>query len=480
MDFGLSLLNKLVRLKQMRFDKSKIQNPKSKIQMRYIPNSPEERDEMLKVVGLGTADELFRSIPADVQLNRQLKITEPLAEPEVIGAMENFASKNAAARKTSFLGAGVYSHYSPTVVDHLIQRSEFFTSYTPYQPEVSQGTLQYIFEFQTLICQLTGMEVANASMYDGSTAMAEAFLMAQRVTRRDKVVIAQTVHPEYLEVAKTYTQHGDLTIETVHFDQKQGRILTDELSKLDDKTAALVVQSPNFFGCIEDLQALADKAHHVGALFIVVVTEAISFGLLKSPGECGADIVVGEGQSFGIPMSFGGPHLGLFATREKYVRNMPGRLAGIAYDKNGNRGFVLTLATREQHIRREKATSNICTNQGLIALAATVYMETMGKKGLQEVAMQNAQKAAYAAKRISELENFSLPFSAPRFNEFVVRAPKNASEMLEDLHASKDVIGGLALSRYYSENPNDFLVCVTETNTKAQIDNLVESLQSVV
>ena len=279
--------------------------------MRYIPNSPEEREEMLEIVGLKSADELFRSIPADVLLNRKLNVTEPLAEPEVIGAMENFATKNTAATKPSFLGAGVYSHYSPTIVDHLIQRSEFFTSYTPYQPEISQGTLQYIFEFQTLVCQLTGMDVANASMYDGSTAMAEAFLMAQRVTRKDKVVIAQTVHPEYLQVAKTYTQHGDLTVETVHFDQETGRVLEEELNKLDDKTAAFVVQSPNFFGCVEDLQKLADKAHSVGALFIVVVTEAISFGLLKSPGACGADIVVAEGQSFGIPMSFGGPHLGL-------------------------------------------------------------------------------------------------------------------------------------------------------------------------
>ncbi len=432
---------------------------------------------MLEIVGLKSADELFRSIPADVQLGRALKITEPLAEIEVIGAMEEMAAKNTAARKTSFLGAGVYSHYSPTVVDHLIQRSEFFTSYTPYQPEISQGTLQYIFEFQTLIAQLTGMDVANASMYDGSTSMAEAFLMAQRVTRRKKVVIAETVHPEYLEVARTYTQHGDLTIETVAFDKDSGRI--HDLDKLDDQTAALVIQSPNFFGCVEDLTDLADKAHAVGALLIVVVTEAISFGLLKSPGACGADIVVGEGQSFGIPMSFGGPHVGLFACSEKYVRNMPGRLAGIAYDKNGNRGFVLTLATREQHIRREKATSNICTNQGLIALAATIYMETMGKKGLQEVATQNAQKAAYAKKRIAEIEGFSIPFSSPTFNEFVVRAPKSAEEILENLRTKKEIIGGLALSKYYAENPNDFLVCVTETNTKAQIDSLVEGLNAL-
>lgn len=445
--------------------------------MRYIPNSPEEREEMLEIVGLKSADELFRSIPSDVQLNRALNVTEPLAEPEVIAAMESMADKNTASKKPSFLGAGVYSHYSPTIVDHLLQRSEFFTSYTPYQPEISQGTLQYIFEFQTLIAQLTGMDVANASMYDGSTATAEAVLMAQRVTRRDKVLIAESVHPEYIEVTKTYTQHGDTAIETVAFDKESGRI--SDLSKLDDKTACVVVQSPNFFGCVEDLQSLADKVHAVGALLIVVVTEAISFGLLKTPGECGADIVVGEGQSFGIPMSFGGPHLGLFACKEKYVRNMPGRLAGIAYDKNGNRGFVLTLATREQHIRREKATSNICTNQGLIALAATIYMEAMGKKGLQEVAAQNAQKATYAKKKIAELDGFEIAFSAPTFNEFVVRAPKNAAEILEKLRNENGIIGGLALSKYYAKSENDFLVCVTETNTKAQIDGLVEGLKNL-
>lgn len=445
--------------------------------MRYIPNSPEERQEMLEKIGLSSADELFRSIPSDVLLKRKLKVTEPLAENEVIGKMETFANKNIASRRTSFLGGGVYSHFSPTIVDHLIQRSEFFTSYTPYQPEVTQGTLQYIFEFQTLVCQLTGMDVANASMYDGSTSMAEAFLMAQRVTRRDKVLVAETVHPEYLQVAKTYTQHGDLNLGTIGFDEKSGRVLVEDLTKLDKETAAIVVQSPNFFGCIEDLQAIADKANEVGALFIVVVTEAISFGLLKPPGQCGADIVVAEGQSFGIPMSFGGPHVGLFACRQKYVRQMPGRLAGVAYDKNGNRGFVLTLATREQHIRRDKATSNICTNQGLIALAATIYMETMGRKGLQEVALQNAQKTAYAARQIAEIEGFSLTFDSPNFNEFVVTASNSAEEILKDLRNNEDILGGIALSKYYSDRPNDFLVCVTETNTKEQIDSLVDALR---
>ena len=428
---------------------------------------------MLAVVGLKNAEELFSSIPKEVQLGRALNVTDPLAESEVIAAMETMAAKNTATTKPSFLGAGVYSHFSPTVVDHLVQRSEFFTSYTPYQPEIAQGTLQYIFEFQTLVCQLTGMEVANASMYDGSTAMAEAYLMAQRVTRREKIVVAKSVHPEYREVATTYDQHGDSEIVEIGFDETTGRV--NGLEALDDKTAALVVQSPNFFGCIEDLNALADAAHAVGALFIVVVTEAISFGLLKTPGECGADIVVGEGQSWGVPMSFGGPHVGFFATQDKFVRQMPGRLCGVAYDKNGNRGFVLTLSTREQHIRREKATSNICTNQGLIALAATIYMETMGKKGLQEVAMQNAQKAAYAAKQIAGLTGYSLPFASPTFNEFVVRGPRPASEILESVRG-KGIIGGFALSKYYDGHDNDFLVCVTETNSREQIDALVSAL----
>ena len=445
--------------------------------MRYIPNSPEERAEMLDSIGLSNAAELFRSIPADVQLGRKLKITDPLAEPEVIAAMEAMGARNTASVKPSFLGAGVYQHYSPTIVDHLIQRSEFFTSYTPYQPEISQGTLQYIFEFQTLVCQLTGMEVANASMYDGSTSMAEAYLMAQRVTRRDKIVVAQSVHPEYREVARTYTMHGDTEIIEIGFDEETGRVTG--LEALDNKTAALVVQSPNFFGCVEDLQALADAAHAVGALFVVVVTEAISFGLLRTPGACGADIVVGEGQSWGVPMSFGGPHVGLFATQEKFVRQMPGRLCGVAYDKNGNRGFVLTLSTREQHIRREKATSNICTNQGLIALAATIYMETMGKKGLQEVAVQNAQKAAYAKQRIGEIEDFSITFSAPTFNEFAVRSRKPAVEILDKIRTVNGIIGGLALSKYYPERENEFLVCVTETIPGKVIDELVAALAAV-
>ena len=432
---------------------------------------------MLHQVGLNSAEELFDSIPQDLRLTGNLNTTPALSEIELLDGFERLAARNPGARRTSFLGAGAYQHYIPTIVDHIISRSEFFTAYTPYQPEIAQGTLQAIFEFQTLVCQLTGMEVANASMYDGSTALAEAVLMAERVTRRSKVIACGAIHPEYLEVITTYVQHAGIELLHAPADQETGQT-SGASDSLDDKTAALVVQSPNFFGCIEDVAALAEKAHAVGALLIVTVTEAMSLGLLRSPGACGADIVVAEGQSFGVPLSFGGPYVGLFATREKYARQIPGRLVGEAYDKEGRRGFVLTLATREQHIRREKATSNICTNEGLIALATTVYLETMGRRGLQEAATQCAQKAAYAAKRIGELEGFSVPFSGPRFNEFVVRAPGDARQLLARLASEENITGGLPLSRYYPDRPNEFLVCVTEINSRAQIDALVAGLAS--
>jgi glycine dehydrogenase subunit 1 len=447
--------------------------------LRYIPNAPEERAEMLHQIGLSSASELFDSIPKDLRLSRNLNTTAALSEIELLAGFEQMAERNQGARRTSFLGAGAYSHYIPTIVDHIISRSEFFTAYTPYQPEISQGTLQVIFEFQTLVCQLTGMDVANASMYDGSTALAEAVLMAERVTKRSKVIACGAIHPEYLEVVTTYVQHAGIELLHADPDAETGQTSSAAIENLlDDKTAALVVQSPNFFGCIEDVAALAERAHAAGALLIVAVTEAISLGLLKSPGACGADIVVAEGQSFGVPLSFGGPYVGLFATRDKYARQIPGRLVGEAYDKEGRRGFVLTLATREQHIRREKATSNICTNEGLIALAATVYLETMGRRGLQEVAQQCAQKTAYAARQIGELEGFSIPFTAPRFNEFVVHAPVPAKELLERLATERNIIGGLPLSRYFKDRPNEFLVCVTELNSRGEIDALVEGLRS--
>jgi len=447
--------------------------------LRYIPNSPEERAEMLHQIGLNSSAELFDSIPRDLRLSGNLNTPAALSEIELLTGFEQLAARNSGARRTSFLGAGAYQHYIPTIVDHIISRSEFFTAYTPYQPEISQGTLQSIFEFQTLVCQLTGMEVANASMYDGSTALAEAVLMAERVTRRSKVVACGGIHPEYLEVVDTYVQHAGIELLHAELDSKTGQT-SRALEILDDKTAALVVQSPNFFGCIEDVAALAERAHSVGALLVVAITEALSLGLLKSPGACGADIVVAEGQSFGVPLSFGGPYVGLFATREKYARQIPGRLVGEAFDKEGRRGYVLTLATREQHIRREKATSNICTNEGLIALAATVYLETMGRRGLQEVAQHCAQKTAYAAKQIGELDGFSIPFTAPRFNEFVVRTPISATELLSRLASQGNSTGGLALSRYFPERPNEFLVCVTEMNSRAEIDALVDGLASLV
>jgi glycine dehydrogenase subunit 1 len=444
--------------------------------LRYIPNSPDERAEMLRQVGVSSMENLFDSIPADLRLQRPLHVPSALSELELLRKFEATAARNAAANRVSFLGAGAYSHYTPTIVDSLISRSEFFTAYTPYQPEISQGTLQAIFEFQTLVCQLTGMDIANASMYDGSTAMAEAVLMAERVTRRSKVIASSAIHPEYLEVAHTYVQHAGIELQHSTHSNETGTTVVDSLVNLDDKTAAVVVQSPNFFGCIEDVKAVADKAHAVGALVIVVVTEAMSFGLLKSPGACDADIVIAEGQSFGVPLSFGGPYVGLFATREKYARQIPGRLVGEAYDAKGRRGFVLTLATREQHIRREKATSNICTNEGLIALASTIYLETMGPRGIEAVARQCAQKAHYAARKIGEIEGFALPFSAPFFNEFVVRAPGDANSLLKNLANEKGIDGGLALSRYDVNRPNEFLVCVTETNTREQIDALVQGL----
>ncbi|PYS82608.1 MAG: aminomethyl-transferring glycine dehydrogenase subunit GcvPA [Acidobacteria bacterium] len=390
--------------------------------MRYIPNSPEERQEMLHALGLNSAEELFDSIPADALLREPLKTPAALSEIELLERFESLASRNAAARRPSFLGAGAYSHYAPTIVDSLIQRSEFFTAYTPYQPEISQGTLQAIFEFQTLVCQLTGMDVANASMYDGSTAMAEAVLMAERVTRRSRVLVSDAVHPEYMQVTETYVAHAGIELGRLGVDAETGRTAFDD-SALDKTVGAVVVQSPNFFGCVEDLKSLADRAHAAGALLVVVVTESASFGLLRPPGACGADIVAAEGQSLGVPLSF--------------------------------------------------------TNEGLIALAATIYMTTMGRKGLQEVAAQCAQKAAYARRRIAAVEGFSLPYSAPVFNEFVVRAPLEAAGLLRRLASEHNVNGGLALSRHFPERPNDLLVCVTETNKRSEIDALVAGLREV-
>jgi len=443
--------------------------------MRYIPNSPDERLAMLADIGRSRIEDLFQQIPEHLRLNEPIGIGQPMSEPDLLAYFRDLAASNA-TDYTSFLGAGAYSHFIPVIIDSLISRAEFFTAYTPYQPELSQGTLQYIFEFQTMICQLTGMEVANASLYDGSTGVAEAVLMANRVNRRDKFVIAGSLHPQYREVISTYTRSLGFTVE--YAAHAEAGTLDASTLGIDGDTSAVVVQSPNFFGCIEDLSAIAEAAHAAGALLIVAISEPMSLGMLRSPGACGADIVVGESQSFGIPLSYGGPYCGMFATLEKYVRQMPGRLVGEAYDDQGRRGYVLTLSTREQHIRREKATSNICTNQGLFALMSTIYLSTMGRRGLQEVARQNAQKAHYAAAEIAKLEGFKLKFSAPFFNEFVVRTPRPATDVLSRL-LEKQIVGGIALDNHYPDLSDCLLVCVTETARKESIDRLVDALSKV-
>ncbi len=440
--------------------------------MRYIPNSPGERRSMLADIGLERIEDLFDQIPEQLKLKEAIGVGDPMSEPELLDYFGRLASENRIDYQ-SFLGAGAYSHFIPVIIDSLISRAEFFTAYTPYQPELSQGTLQYTFEFQTMICQLTGMEVANSSLYDGSTAVAEAVLMANRVTRRSRFVIADTVHPQYREVISAYTRNLGLTIDYV--DHTEAGTLDSTSLGIDKETAAVVVQSPNFFGCVEDLAAIAEAAHEAGALLVVALTEPMSLGVLKPPGACGADIVAGETQSFGIPLSYGGPYCGMFATLEKHVRQMPGRLVGEARDNEGRRGYVLTLSTREQHIRREKATSNICTNQGLFALMATVYLSTMGKRGVQEVAGQNLQKAHYAASEISKIDGFHLKFNAPFFNEFVVRTPRPAIEVMTRLLDTK-IIGGVALQAYYPKMTDAMLVCVTETAKKEAIDKLVDAL----
>jgi glycine dehydrogenase subunit 1 len=440
--------------------------------MRYIPNSPDERRSMLESIGLGRIEELFYQVPENLRLSGAIGIGPAMSEPDLIAYFRDLAASNATDYE-SFLGAGAYSHYIPVIIDSLISRSEFFTAYTPYQPELSQGTLQYVFEFQTMICQLTGMEVANASLYDGSTGLAEAVLMANRINRRDRFLIADTVHPQYREVVSAYTKNLGVRVEYAPHSES-GEIDLNSL-RIDKETSAVVVQSPNFFGCVEDLSRIADAAHRAGALFIVAITEPMSLGVLKSPGACGADIVVAEGQSFGIPLSYGGPYCGLFATLEKYIRQMPGRLVGETVDNRGRRGYVLTLSTREQHIRREKATSNICTNQGLFALMATVYLATMGRSGVREVARQNLNKAHYAAAKIAGLDGFRLRYDAPFFNEFVVRAPRPASEVTARL-LEKKIVGGVALGAYYPEIEDSLLVCVTETARRESIDSFVAAL----
>ena len=437
--------------------------------MRYLPKSSAERQQMLAEIGASAIDELFAMIPAEYRLDRDLAVPRAHAESEIIDYFKAAGAINA-TDYASFLGAGAYRHYRPVIIDSLIQRGEFLTSYTPYQAEISQGTLQAIFEFQTMIAELTGMDVANASMYDGSTGAAEAVRMAMRITRREKTVVASTVHPEYREVMATYARHQDLPTAVVGYDAQTGRVdLAALAAAVTEETAAVLVQSPNFFGVIEDVPAIAAIAHAKGALLIVSIAEAVSLGVVRPPVE--ADIVSMEAQSFGVALSYGGPFCGVLACKEQYVRQMPGRLVGQTVDSNGNRGFVLTLATREQHIRREKATSNICTNQALVALMATIFLSVYGKEGIRELAEHNLAKADYAAKKLSNQLGAKLLFTgAPHFHEFVLEtqeAPADLSQRLLD----EKIVGGIALSRWYPELGNATLWCATEMVTKEQIDS---------
>jgi glycine dehydrogenase subunit 1 len=436
--------------------------------MRYLPKSPAERQQMLAAIGAASIDDLFAVIPAKHRITRDLAVPRAHAESEIIDYFRAAGAKNA-TDYASFLGAGAYRHYRPVIIDSLVQRGEFLTSYTPYQAEISQGTLQAIFEFQTMIAELTGMDVANASMYDGSTGAAEAVMMAVRVTGRHNVVVASTVHPEYREVLATYTKHQGLPVALVGYDRETGRIDLAALeASVTEETAAVLVQSPNFFGIIEDIPAIAEIAHAKGALLIVSIAEAISLGVIRPPVE--ADIVSLEAQSFGVALSYGGPFCGVIAAKEKYVRQMPGRLVGQTVDSNGYRGFVLTLSTREQHIRREKATSNICTNQALVALMATIFLSVYGKEGIRELAEHNLAKADYAAKTLGTQTGAELLFNgAPRFHEFVLQTEESPALWSQRLLDNK-IVGGIDLSRWYPELHNCTLWCATEVITRAQID----------
>jgi glycine dehydrogenase subunit 1 len=444
--------------------------------MRYLPKGPAERQEMLAAIGAKSIEELFSSIPEAYRLKTPLNLPGPLSEAEVVRYFQERSAENSVGY-SSFLGAGVYSHLRSVVTDTILQRGEFLTSYTPYQAEISQGTLQAIFEFQTLMCQLTGQEVANASMYDGSTATTEAVLMAERVTSRRRVLVARSLHPEYREVLRTYAKNSGLTVEEISYSAAGTLDLKALQTALRDDVCAVVLQSPNFFGAIETLGPVAEAVHAAGALLVVAVTEALSLGLLKPPVE--ADIVAMEGQSFGLAPSYGGPFVGVIASREKYVRQMPGRLAGQTTDQDGRRGFVLTLATREQHIRREKATSNICTNQALCALAATVHLSLLGKEGIREMAEQNLAKARFALSALEQIPGVKRSFPAPFFNEFAVELPRSVKIVNAELLRSK-IIGPLVLGSAYPELTKHALVCVTETTSRAEIERFAAALKAAL
>ncbi len=447
--------------------------------MRYTLHTGEEIQQMLVEIGVGSVDELFRSIPKQVQQASQLELPHPLSEMEALELAESLARSNYdPGSMVSFLGGGAYDHYIPAAVDHLISRSEFYTCYTPYQAEVSQGTLQAIYEYQSLITRLTGMDIANSSGYDGASVTADAALMACAVKRpRNVILVSEALNPAYRKVVETYNSGGGKEVKTVP--ALSGATDTAELEKLlDEKVACVIVQSPNFFGIVENTAELCRLAHQAGAL-AVVCSDPVALGLVISPGEAGADIAVGEGQSLGVPTSYGGPYLGYFACREEYKRQLPGRLVGMTEDNQGREGYVLTLQTREQHIRREKATSNICTNQSLLALSATIYMSLLGKEGIRRVAELCLQKTHYLAGRIAELKGWKLAWpDQPFFKEFVVESPRPPSEVIDSL-LDKGILAGIDLGKIEKCHKGRMLVAVTERRSKEQMDRFVEALEGL-
>lgn len=442
-------------------------------QLRYIPMTEEDKQDMFKTVGIKHLEELFADIPDEVRFKGEMSLLPALDETNLMKEMSRLAGINKNTKEyPSFLGAGVYEHYIPSVVNHMLLRSEFYTAYTPYQPEISQGELQGIFEFQTMIAELTGMEIANSSMYDGPTALAEAAMMSAGHTKKKKILVSKTVHPESIQVLKTSAKGQNL--EVIEIDHVDGRTDLDQLKDhVQDDIASVIVQSPNFFGQLEDLEAIENITHQEKSLFIVSCNP-LSLGMIKPPGQFGADVVVGDAQPFGIPMQFGGPHCGFFAVTKKLMRKVPGRLVGQTEDLDGRRGFVLTLQAREQHIRRDKATSNICSNQALNALAASISMSALGKEGLKEMSRQNMHKARYAMKKLQE-HGIETVYSGPFFNEFVVKTKEPADETVRKL-LDDGIIGGLPLKRFFPEKENEMLIAVTEIRTKADIDRLAEAM----
>ncbi|MBR9826405.1 MAG: aminomethyl-transferring glycine dehydrogenase subunit GcvPA [Alphaproteobacteria bacterium] len=447
--------------------------------MRYLPHTETDRKAMLDAIGVASIDDLFTDVPEAARQDGLIDLPRKQTELSVERAMFAMASKNISASSAPFfVGAGAYKHHIPSTVDHLIQRSEFLTAYTPYQPEISQGTLQTLFEFQTQVAQLTGMDVANASMYDGSTACAEAVMMAARVTKRNKAVMAGSVHPHYVEATKTLAKYSE--VDVVRTEPGLGGL--DAVAELiADDVACIVVQTPDVFGQLHDLRSISEAAHAKGVLVIAVFTEAVALGLVEAPGAMGADIAVGEGQSIGVGLNFGGPYVGLFACKDdrRFIRQMPGRLAGETVDADGRRGFVLTLSTREQHIRRDKATSNICTNSGLCALAWTIHMTLLGEKGLKQLAQINHETACDLADALDEIDGVEVLNDA-FFNEFALRLPKNAAEVVDDL-AKVGVLGGVPASRLFPGQFDDvLLVAATETNTEEDIAIFAKALKGVL